>query len=195
MLHNDEEFRDLLKRVRAGDPAATQTLVDQYRTPILVLVRRKLPERMRNQYDSQDFLQDVWASFCAMTPDAWNFKTAAQLCAYLGEMATHKVIDRFRQRYAVQRREGDRVRSLDGSAALPAAAHAGPDPTPSRVVMAREQLAQLLADKPEDVQRLLLLVGSGNTAEEIARELDLPARNVRRLLENVRNGERRRERA
>jgi DNA-directed RNA polymerase specialized sigma24 family protein len=59
----------------------------------------------------------------------------------------------------------------------------------------REQLAQLLADKPEDIQRLLLLVGSGNSAEEIARELDLPARNIRRLLENVRNGERRRERA
>lgn len=193
MLHTDEEFRALLQRVRAGDAAAASTLVEQYQAPILHIVRRKLSERMRSQYDSQDFVQDVWTSFYAMTPDAWNFNTAAQLCAFLGELAANKVIDRYRQRYTVRRNGGDRVRSLDGSAALPAAAQPGPDPTPSRVAMAREQLQRLLEGKSEDVQRLLLLVGSGNTAEEIARELDLSTRSVRRLLANIRGGEQRPE--
>lgn len=193
MLHLDEEFRALLQRVRTGCPDATRRLFEVYQAPILHIVRRKLHPRMRNHYDSQDFLQDVWSSFYAMTPEAWNFETADQLCAFLGDLAAKKVVDRFRQRFTTANQGLDRIRSLDGSAALAANNQSAPDPTPSRVAMAREQLERLLDGQTDDFQRLILLAASGRTSDEIAQELKLPARTVRRLLENFREEQRRSE--
>lgn len=187
MSQTDTEFRALMDRVRAGCPDATRELFDIYRDHILIIIRRRLSGRLRTLYDSEDFVQDVWASFYAVPVEAYRFDTAAQLFSYLGELAVNKVVERYRQRYGTQEHDLERVRSLDGSAAVPAAQQIGPDPTPSHVIGNREQLDRLMEGKSGSFQRLLMLVALDYTYEEIADELGLSARTVQRLVERLKN--------
>ena len=68
----DDEFRRLMERVRAGCPDAAQRGMQP--------LRRAHPQdrpsppapRMRRQYDSIDFLQDVWASFFVAALDKYD---------------------------------------------------------------------------------------------------------------------------
>jgi len=56
-------FQALLRQVQHGSPEAARELYDTYVNHVLRGVRVRLWHRMRSKYDSQDFVQQVWASF------------------------------------------------------------------------------------------------------------------------------------
>lgn len=181
-----EQFQALMQEVRAGSPEAMERLINEYGRHILTVIRRKLETapHLRRRFESQDFLQDVWASFVGILPGDMEFETPKHLYRWLRGVAVHKVVEAVR-RVQTQKRDVNRVFSLDGSAALPALTQAGDQPTPSRVVIAREELARLLEGKSEDDQRLILLLGKGCTYEEIAVEMGISHKTVARLVRNL----------
>jgi RNA polymerase sigma factor (sigma-70 family) len=198
MDQSQQEFEALKRRVRDGCPEAVRELLDRYGPDILHVVRRRLHRKLRTQFDSVDFVQGVWASFFAMPRDAFQqFDTPQALQTYLAEMASHKVIDAFRQRFRTMKNNANGERSLDGSVAGQAHALPARQPTPSQVASAREEWDRLLQGKPAHQQKILLLLRQGKTHEEIARELAVNERTVRRLLDRMRKtlARRRAERA
>ena len=48
-----------MERVRSGSEEAAREMFDRYSGHIALVVRRRLDQRMRSQYDSLDFLQAV----------------------------------------------------------------------------------------------------------------------------------------
>ena len=186
MDQNQREFEALKRRVREGCPEAVGELLARYGPEILHVVRRRLHRKLRTHFDSVDFVQGVWASFFAMPPDVFQqFDTPQALRSYLVEMASNKVIDAFRQRFRTMKNNGNRERSLDGSVAGQARALPARQPTPSQVASAREEWARMLQGKPAHQQKILLLRQQGKTHQEIAQELGLNERTVRRLLDQV----------
>jgi RNA polymerase sigma-70 factor (ECF subfamily) len=176
-----------MQRVRAGSQDAAQLLVEQYGNHILRVVRRTLHKKLRSKFDSLDFQQDVWASFFAEQPQK-TFECPEALAAFLAKLARNKVLMAHRTRCRFQRHNVNRENSLDGSAAFQAENLAAREPTPSQLAVAQEQWEQMLQGHPPRHQRILILVRQGYTQQQIARELGVDERTVRRVVRKLAPG-------
>lgn len=179
------DMERLLGQVCAGSQDAARELVDKYGEVLLRAIRRRLATRLRTQYDSEDFAQAVWASFFAAPLHQYRFDTPADLTAFLVTLATNKVCSAARHDLQAKKRDLNRVHSLDGSAAAVVNYLTGHDPTPSQVVLAQEQWDRLLRGQPPQDQCILHLLRRGFTAEQIAGELRLNEKTVRRVVDRA----------
>src|SRR5437763_882230 len=137
-VKQQREFQELLAKINAGDQDAARAFVDRFGESLLRVIRRRLDARMRRQFDSMDFLQDVMASFLCKPPEPDAFANADALYVFLTRLARNKVITAQRAR-SRQKCNMHREHSLDGSAAYQAQGVRGNDPTPSEIVGAEEQ--------------------------------------------------------
>lgn len=176
----EDEFRTLMERVRAGCPDAAREMCDRYGAHLRRVVRRRLHHSLRPQYDSLDFMQDVWASFFTAPREKYAFDTPDQLVGFLAELASHKVADAGRKNFKTRKSNLDCVRPLDRD---------DPDrdlpvrgPTPSQFAMANESWERLLAGQPADRRLLLEMLRQGNDYKEIAERTGLHPKLIQRFL-------------
>jgi len=96
---DDEAFRDLISRVRAGDQAAAADLVRQYEAEIRRLVRLSLGDsRLNRVLDSIDVCQSVMGNvFVRIAAGQYDLEGPDQLFRLLVTMARNKVIDHARK--------------------------------------------------------------------------------------------------
>jgi RNA polymerase sigma factor (sigma-70 family) len=179
------EFALLMQSVREGSQDAARTLFERYGPHIRRVVRRKLHQKLRAQFDSVDFVQDVWASFFAQQGRQASFESPEALIGFLSNMAYHKVIDAFRHNVQTKKRDVDRDTPLDKVVNTQDGRLAGRQPTPSQVAVAKEQWDQLLDRVPEHYRPILTLLREGNTREEIARKLGINEKTVHRVLRRI----------
>lgn len=176
-----DEFTRLMADVQCGSSDAVRKLLDLYSGHIYRSIRRTLSRKLRSKFDSDDFAQAVWASFFANYDACIRFSRPERLVGFLARMARNKVIDEGRKRLAAAQRE----RSLDQSDA--AAAHMIPGRTarPSTAISAGEQWNQIIAGQPSYYRRVAELRADGATQQEIAAELQMTERTVRRVLRRL----------
>src|SRR5437868_2232302 len=105
-------FQRLMERLRSGAADAPGELLDRYGAHVLRVIRHRLDQRLRQEFDSADFLQDVWKSFFQAPPPGRTFDRPEALIAYLAQVARHKVVDACRRR-ATHMRDAGRERPLD----------------------------------------------------------------------------------
>jgi RNA polymerase sigma-70 factor (ECF subfamily) len=185
MSESPNDFDALMQRLRDGSEEAARELLERYGDHILRVVRRKLHRRLRAKFDSVDFVQAVWASFFADGPQRYAFDRPQALIAFLVTLAQNKVVDAVRQRFVLQKHNVNRERALDGSVAAQAAGVSARDPSPSQVAVANDEWRRLLAELPARYQRMLELLRKGYTQREIAAELGVNEKTVRRVLDKL----------
>lgn len=183
-----QDFRSLVEQVQNGSAEAMAELVEGNADAIHRIVRRRLHQQMRSQFDTADFAQIVWASFFSNLQRLADFDGPEQLQAYLARMAEHKVIDACRRRMVLQKNNVNRERTLNGDTASTRIDLASNDPTPSHKVAIREEWDRLMNRLPEHHRRIIALRASGCTFQEIADELTVHERTVRRVLKNLGSG-------
>lgn len=180
-------FTELLERLHQGEPAALATLYAEYGGVVREAVRRRLPDRLRKEYDSLDFAQDVWASFCQLPPGKHDFATPEDLGGFLARIAYNKVIDICRRRFGTQgydvTREQSLVRTADG-AEIPVP---GREATPSQWAIADEKWNAIAASLPPHHLAVVERLREGYTHEEVAAMAGITDRTVRRIVERVRD--------
>jgi RNA polymerase sigma factor (sigma-70 family) len=179
------EFASLMQRVREGSQDAARELAEVYGPHIFRVVRRRLNKKLRTKFDSSDFVQSVWASFFAVQPTVASFETPEALIGYLVAIARNKIVDEIRQRQVSVKRNINRERSLDGSAALQVEALEARQPTPSQIAVAKEQWEGWLEKLPSHHQVVLHLLRQGNSQREIAAKLGLDTKTVRRVIQKI----------
>jgi RNA polymerase sigma factor (sigma-70 family) len=184
MADDEQMFYQLLQGIKEGSEEAAGQFLARYGKYIRHVVRRHMIQKLRARFDSEDFLQDVCASFFSHPPAPDAFSDPAALLAFLGKVARNKVTDAARQGFA-QRADVNRENSLDGSARLAAENLRADDPTPSEVLGA-EETGQALAGPHANQSKLLYMLRNGYTQEEIARVLGLSVRHVKRLVQKLR---------
>ena len=184
MAGERSEFDRLMGGVRAGDQDAARALYARYGQHVLRVVRRKLAMRLRAQYDSEDFLQSVMASFFAI-PEGTTFDGPEQLIDFLATMAHNKVADAARRRLGTKKHNLNRETSLD-SGGPPVAA---PGATPSQEVIANERWEQLVQTTPPALREVLLLRREGLTYEEISARTGLHVKAIQRRLDRLKRGQ------
>lgn len=177
---SDESLDDLLLQLNAGDEAAAERAFRVYEPYLRMVVRRRLSSPLRAKFDSMDIVQSVWADAlegfrCAR----WNFRSAAQLRAFLVTMTRNRFIDRMRQHRGALERE--QRAACDDVEALPAAQAT----RVSEEFYAAELWQQMLELCPPAHHELLRLRRQGVPLKEIAAQTGLHEGSVRRILYDV----------
>lgn len=185
MSESSAHFSDLMQQVRQGSDTAARELLIRYGDHILRAVRRRLHQRMRSKFDSQDFVQAVWASFFADLPHASRLACPRDLIAFLARTAANKVVGEHRRRMTGLKRNINREISIENCSASSDFPLASAEPTASQVAIANEQWGRLVADQPDHYRRVLELRVSGATIEQISEEMNLHERTVRRILQKL----------
>lgn len=177
-----DRFRQLLSRVADGDNEASAELVSEYGGHILKAVRRRMNRSLRDRFDSQDFEQAVWASFFGHISVVQRIDSSGELAGFLTRMARNKVID-------AGRRTQTRRESNGASSDLPAVEKDNrrhySEPTPSQFAVANESWDRLNIDEPETAREMLRLKVNGATQAEIAEQMGVSDRHVRRILRRI----------
>jgi RNA polymerase sigma factor (sigma-70 family) len=184
-MDSQQELGILLQRIRDGSQEAAQELCRRYEAHVLRVLRRKLSTKLRAKLDSMDLAQDVWASFFVDARHQFDFERPEDLIAFLAKLAQNKLVDTLRQRCRTQKYNINREHPLEGSAAGEAGNVADRRPTPSQVAIAQEKWEQLLHGQPPRSQRILLLLREGHTHQEVARQVGVNEKTVRRLLRKL----------
>jgi RNA polymerase sigma factor (sigma-70 family) len=179
-------FTRLIEQFHAGDREAVAALYAEYGGVVREAVRRRLPDRLRKEYDSLDFAHDVWASFCHLPSGQHTFASPAELGGFLTKVAYNKVIDVCRRRFETQGYDVTREQPIGGQpggADLPV-----PDrrPTPSQWAIAGEKWAVVAASLPPHHVAVIERLREGYTQEEVAAMAGVTARTVRRIVDRVR---------
>lgn len=181
------DFPELMERVRTQSDGAAKELVDRYGEHILRVIRWRLHRKLRPKFDSQDFMQSVWASFFALPLGQYEFGQPEELAQFLAGLAQNKVVDAVRQRlqglkYSVDREEV----SLNASHVPPEIGELpAREPTPDEIAIAKEEWQKLLADQPSHHQEILNAAASGKTLRELAAEIGVTERTIRRVLRHA----------
>jgi RNA polymerase sigma-70 factor (ECF subfamily) len=180
-----EDFTELIARAKAGDQAAIREFLHRFEPEVRMMVRGRLPKKLRTQFDSVDFVQTVWQSFFADSrlgrPD---FENVEHLRAFLAGVVRNKVFHEHRrltrtEKYDVAREERLYVRR--GDQEVPRAV-LSPEPSPSAAAQAGDRLAQLTVGRSQREVEVISLRRQGLTFGEIAEQTGIHERTVRRII-------------
>lgn len=185
-MDETDDFSVLMERVRQGRPEAIAEMVRRYGGHVRAVVRQRLHHRLRSQFDSLDFQQDVWASFFCGDPERHRFNSPEALIRFLCEMAHHKVVEVFRQRLQSIKYNRNREESLDQMRDHEMELEAGGRyPSPSQVAIAKEKWQRLLARQPPHQRRMLELLVLGYTHAEIAAQMQISPKMIQRFIQSL----------
>lgn len=177
-------FRQLLLKVRAGCELSTTELVQSMSGHMCRVIDRRLDYRLRRKYDVDDLEQMVWASFFRQHWKVTDFEDSRQLARYLVAMARNKVIQVIRSQLQTIKRDvrrewaGEVEQQVDGAVASCC-------PTPSQVAIRNERLERWLAGESSRATRIVQMRLAGARYIEIARDLGIHQRTVRRIMQRL----------
>jgi RNA polymerase sigma-70 factor (ECF subfamily) len=151
-------FRDMIRRVRAGDPEAARELFVRFEPQLRLEVSLRLRDpRLRRRVDESDICQSVLLSFFVRVRlGQYEVDEPGNLANLLAVMARKKVAAQAR-RHGAARRDFRRVGAVDPADC--GAADGGA--TPSQVVTAEELVREFRARLTEEERRLADLRAAG----------------------------------
>ena len=179
---SQETFEALMRQIAAGSESAAWQLVEVYGPHVRRAVRRNLNPKLRQQFDSLDFAQAVWASVFVIRTKLTDVDRPEQLIALLTTIARNKVVDMVRQRIGTKKYDVSREVSVDREGMEAASLLVSPDPSPSEFAIARERWESLMRDQPQHYRRIVALRLRGDSYREIAGELNISDKTVQRVL-------------
>ena len=189
-MDRDDDFTELMERARSGDPEAMRDFLGRFEPEVRVMVRARLPRKLRPRFDSGDFVQAVWQSFFT-GPDVAlpEFENPAHLRGFLAGVVRNKVQEQHRRLTRTAKHNLAREEPLyiaRGDREIPREV-ASPDPSPSETVQAHDRLEQLIAGfGPREIE-VLSLRRQGLTYAEVAERTGIHERSVRRIIELFRS--------
>jgi RNA polymerase sigma-70 factor (ECF subfamily) len=178
-MSQDDAFRDLIRRVRAGDAQAAAELVRAYEPAIRLAVHVRLTDPgLRRLLDSVDICQSVLGSFFLRAASGqFELNEPGQLLKLLTAMARNKLISHARRQRA-GRRDYRRARpDLAGGEDVP-----DPAPGPDQVVADEELLHELRGRLPQEERQLADQRALGRSWKEIAAAVGEDANALRARL-------------
>jgi RNA polymerase sigma-70 factor (ECF subfamily) len=189
VMPSDDEFAELITRAKAGDEVAIRAFLTRFEEEVRMMVRARLPKKLRTRFDSSDFVQAVWQSFFSdLRTGSPDFANVEHLRGFLAGVVRNKVHEQHRRltrtrKYDLAREERLYVRRGDRDVPREVVS---PDPSPSDSAQASDRLAQLTAGRsPRDVA-VITLRHQGLTFDEIALRTGINERTVRRIIDSAR---------
>jgi DNA-directed RNA polymerase specialized sigma24 family protein len=176
-----EEFRELIRRVQAGDAQASADLVRCYAPAVRLAVHVRLTSPgLRRVLDSQDICQSVLASFFVRAVSGqYRLETPEQLVKLLTIMARRKLVNEAVKHRAACR-DHRRLVGLPGDREF-----VDTRSDPSMIAAYRELLAEFRRRLSPAEQRLAEDRSIGRSWQEIAADVGEPANTLRMRLDRA----------
>ncbi|MBL8815606.1 MAG: sigma-70 family RNA polymerase sigma factor [Planctomyces sp.] len=183
--HASEErsFSSLIALLRSGSQEAAEALHRSLSPIVVRTIRRKMNRSIRGGYDSQDFTQAVWASFFGHLSQIDRFENREELVRFLTTVASNKVIDAGRR--ALVRKDQSNGAAVAPSQVLVDHRRHVSEPTPSQYAVAQERWDMLNEDQLPETQAVLRLLKQGFKQCEIASQLGISDRRIRRVITSL----------
>jgi RNA polymerase sigma-70 factor (ECF subfamily) len=167
-MTREATFEELIRRVRAGDEAASAELLCRYEPAVRRVARIRLrAAHLQREFDSTDICQSVFGSFFVRAAlGEYDLDSPEHVRKLLLAMTRKKVTDRVRGSTAA-RRDSRRVEDLGPEEQQCAA----PGPTPGQQVAGAELLREFHRRLTQDERRLADLRADGKSWNEVAAAL------------------------
>jgi hypothetical protein len=187
-MDDENDFLELIRRVRAGEEEAAAEFVRRYERALLREIRIRLRDpRLRRALDSADICQAVLASFFLRAASGqYHLEKSKQLLRLLVAMARHKLATQARHSY-VSRRDPDALRINLANGDL-----AAPGPAPNQAVDARDLCGALLGGLSADERQLADRRSRSEPWSDIAADMGGNPENLRKKLTRALHREARR---
>ena len=184
MTQKDSEFGRLIERLRQGSVEAVWDLAERYADHIRRVVRRTLDRQLRPQFDSEDFVQSLWHSMCRNPAAICKCDTPDDLVGFLVRVAQNKVWIRYHRAFRTKKYDQTRVTSIEAGEELKESL-VSRDPDPLELAIARERWNRLFQQQPPKTQEILKRRIAGASCVEIARQMQISERTVRRTIDRL----------
>lgn len=179
-------FADFVKRLQAGDDAASRQLFDRFARQLIAMARRRFDGPLKHKVDPEDVVQSAYKSFFTRHADGklsignWN-----SLWGLLTIITVRKCSERVAYHRAQQR---DVAREIPAATAdgAPAIEGLSREPTPAEAAELAETVTRLMESLDADERPILELSLQGYSTREISEQLNRAERTVRLLRERVR---------
>lgn len=180
-MHEDIPSAELVQNFRDGSESAAGELFDRYVDRLTRLARMRIAIKLQARIDPEDVVLSAYRSFfVAARRDRFTFAERGDLWRLLARMTLHKLA---RQ---AARHTADK-RSVDGESKTAATDNlVDRQPTPDEAVAFAEELEAVMQSLEPPARRLLELRLQGYSYREIAREIGVSERSIRRQLMGVR---------
>jgi len=180
---DDQEVKELVKRVRGGDQAAATLLWEEYKEEIERAVSMRLSEKLRRVCDTSDVCQSIFRQLLEglRGPSGREIHGRAHLFRLFVQMADHKIIDHARK-----------LRKTSAASADEAFANLkSSEKAPDQTVSDKDYFERVRGELTESERTLVdLRVGMSLEWEEIAARLKVSEEALRvrwsRLLKRLR---------
>lgn len=175
------DIEQLFEQARQGSQEAAQLLFDRYGRRVLERVRQRLHFPLRRVVDSFDIVQEVRVELCVHSAPPGALHSAPAFLAYLCVLA-HRKVSEARRHFETQGRDLGRDLPLEQ---LPADSE--PAVQDCDDLAERESWDLFEAGLPPVYRRIWVLLRAGQSQAEIADELGIGERTVRRIVSKLRS--------
>lgn len=183
-LHDDE---DLVARCREGDQTAARILFNRFVERLLLLARRRISQRLSSRVDAEDIVQSVFRTFFhRLKLDQFQFDDQDDLFKLLVRITVHKTLRQIAFHNADKRNPIREASHTEGGQEMLAQV-LDAEPSPETIVTFMDQLEHFLGQLRTEDRQILEMRLQGYSTDEIARQLGMYDRKVRRVLERVRS--------
>jgi RNA polymerase sigma-70 factor, ECF subfamily len=185
-MPDPSQTSDLVARWRGGDQDAARLLFDRYVERLVALARRRIGPRLASRVDPEDVVQSVFRTVFGRLKDG-QFRVEEQddLCKLLMRVTVNKALRQVEFHGAGKR---DMTRESPQTEESPEHVMKVLDrePAPETVAAFVDELEHFLNQLNPLERQVVELRLEGHTNEEIARQLSVLDRRVRRVVERVR---------
>ncbi len=181
------DFRQLIADLRRGSDEAAWKLVELYGPHIHAVVRKKMGmgSRIRRSHDTADFVQAAWASLVRGMPQLKEINEPKNFVALMATIACRRLANEVRKKVPIDPEVVQDNNSVRGSIA---ANQPGSPDTPSQIAIARERWNDIMGSLSDDHRRVINMRLRGKTFVEIAAEVGIHERTVRRIIKKATEG-------
>ena len=179
-MDDNNEFRELMLRVRKGSAEAIVLLIRKYQPEVLDAIRRVFDPKLRSKFDSTEFAQSVWLSFFRAPKRSARLSTSRQFVAYVVKMARNKVFMEERHRGTLKRDVSREVPLNEDCEELVAR-----DPQPVDTAIALERLEKILKDLSPRDRQIVELRLQGKSYAEIGAKLKIDPNTAHRFINRL----------
>jgi RNA polymerase sigma-70 factor (ECF subfamily) len=185
-MSSDQQGDDYIKSCRTGDEEAARKLFHEHVDQLLELARQRLSQRLAGRVDAEDVVQSVFRTFFKRArAGEFVLHDEEDLCKLLVRITLYKTLRQVAFHRQAKRDARQEAPGGDaGQEQLLQAMSSGP--TPEEAVIFLDELEFFLNQMPDEDKTICRMRLEGHTNVEIARELGISERRIRRLLERLR---------
>jgi RNA polymerase sigma factor (sigma-70 family) len=190
-VFSEENFPRLLEALRNGDQQAMTLVCQHYGDWLRGVIRGAIHPRVRQRYDSVDFVQSTWVSLLTQRERLPQLASSDELARYLARIAFNRVHDASRESFRTKKRDMRRecgLSALEQGQGGHAAIKDRRQARPSEFFCARERMDNInkcLEQFPPHMRQIPRRRAFGESFLNIARSIGVHERTVRRFLKDL----------